>query len=393
MAPRGWPNVRALSTEVQRTRRARDVAPLIAPAPIVRPATVAWPRGLEWGGLRVVVVVGHENVQDRRTQEPGRRGGRMDRRERRGATVSRAWQRAGLGLAALALALSPSPGRAGEPWTEGRQLARPKSTAGGAGGSLASPGGVASPRPESVLIAQAGGTPPWDASPGGWRFTIAPYLWTPRTEIDLAVGDLERSATLDFSDVVEDLRFGFTTHFEATWREWTGLLDVFYFKLEKEETTGAGLPTEMDFQELFVEFGGTYRLATLPIGRTGRLTLEALGGGRLVYVDAELSIGARLRTRTATLIDPMVGGRVAYHVTDTVALWFRGDVAGFGISDSQSQLTYNLIAGLNWRFAHAASIFAGWRHLHVEIEKGSGLSTLDADVSMTGPVLGVNFYF
>jgi hypothetical protein len=52
-----------------------------------------------------------------------------------------------------------------------------------------------------------------------------------------------------------------------------------------------------------------------------------------------------------------------------VALWFRGDVAGFGISNSQSQLTYNLIAELNWRFTHAASVFAGWRYMRVKIDE------------------------
>ena len=31
--------------------------------------------------------------------------------------------------------------------------------------------------------------------------------------------------------------------------------------------------------------------------------------------------------------------------------------------------------------------------MHVEIEKGSGASTLNADLSMNGPFLGFNFYF
>ena len=218
-----------------------------------------------------------------------------------------------------------------------------------AGRSAAGESVVATLTPGSVLLAQAGATAT-DAATGGWQFTIAPYLWAPRTDIDLTVGPLTRSTTIDFfSDVVDNLNLGFTGHFEANWREWTGLLDLLYLKLGKDESPN-GVPTELDFQLLFFEFGGTYRLATLPVGRTGRITLEALAGGRLMYVDAELTIGGQSRSRSTTLIDPMFGGRIAYHITDTVALWFRGDVAGFGISDSQSELTYNLIAGLNWRF-------------------------------------------
>ncbi len=296
------------------------------------------------------------------------------------------------GLVTTVLALLPWLGHADEPWTHGRQGGLHGSTTGRDAGSVAAQRVVAGLTPGSVLIAQAGGSST-DTSTGGWQFTVAPSLWTPRTEIDLTVGNLSRSATLDFPDIVDDLRFGFTTHFEATWRQWTLLLDVLYFKLEKDETTGTGVPTEVDLQEVLVELGGTYRLATLPVGRTGRITLEALAGGRLMHFNTELSIGAQLRKRSATLVDPMVGGRIACHVTDTVVLWFRGDVAGFGISDSQSRLTYNLVAGLNWRFTDVASVFAGWRYMHVDIEKGSGASTLDADLSMNGPFLGFNFYF
>ena len=56
-------------------------------------------------------------------------------------------------------------------------------------------------------------------------------------------------------------------------------------------------------------------------------------------------------------------------------------------------LTYNLIAGLNWRFAPVASAFVGWRYMHVDIERGTGLGTLDTELSFNGPFLGVNFYF
>jgi hypothetical protein len=232
-----------------------------------------------------------------------------------------------------------------------------------------------------------------EAGAGGWQFTIAPSVWVPRTRIDLTVDDLGRSASLEFPDVVEDLRFGFTTHFDASWREWTLLLDVLYFKLEKDDTTGAGVPTEVDLQEVLVELGATHRLATIPVGRSGGITLEPLAGARLMYVDTEISIGRRLRLHSSTLIDPMVGGRVAYHVTDAMALWVRADAAGFGISDSQSQLTYNLIAGLSWRFARAASVHAGWRYMRFDIEKGRGATRLAVDLSMNGPFVGLSAHF
>jgi hypothetical protein len=89
----------------------------------------------------------------------------------------------------------------------------------------------------------------------------------------------------------------------------------------------------------------------------------------------------------------LVGGRVAYHITDTVGLWLRGDVGGFGISDAQTELTWNLIVGLTWQLSPRASAFAGWRVMDIDVEKDSGRKTLDVDLTLSGPLLGLTFYF
>jgi hypothetical protein len=290
------------------------------------------------------------------------------------------------------LPLLPSTAHADEGPAPGRRLPLPESPADSEAGAVPASRVVAEVTPGTMVIASGGSGAPLDTA-SGWRFTIAPYLWMPRSELDLTVGDLSRSATLDFSQVVDDLRFGVSGHFEATWREWTLLLDALYFKLEKEAPTEAGVPTEIDFEEVLFELGGTFRLVDLPVGGQGRITLEALAGGRLMYVDAELSIGSQRNLRTATFVDPMVGGRIVYRAFDRVTLWFRADVAGFGISDVQSQLTYNLVAGLDWRLARRASASAGWRYMRVDFGKGGGTSRFAADLSLSGPFLGFTLGF
>jgi len=294
-----------------------------------------------------------------------------------------------LGLTAVAVVLGgvPAPGQAEEAWTDSRGFGLyDAAAAGGVSGAPARNLTVAMTQ-GGVMAAQAGAGSA-EGSASDWNFTLGLYLWTPRTEIDLTVGPLTRSTTIDFEDIVDDFRFGFAGHFEANRGNWTALLDLLYISLRKDDAAA-----ELDYKQLFLEFGGTYRLATIPVGQQGRITLEALAGGRVMAVDAELTIGAQSSSQSSTLVDPMFGGRIAYHINEAISLWFRGDVAGFGISDSQSQLTYNLIAGLNWRFAQVASVFAGWRYMHVDIEKGSGPNRLDANFSMNGPFLGLSFYF
>jgi hypothetical protein len=208
----------------------------------------------------------------------------------------------------------------------------------------------------------------------------------------LDVGQFSRSTTIDVVDVIPDLHFAFAVHGEATWREWTGFLDLFYMSVGQSETQN-GISVSTGLQEGFFEFGATYRLGPVSLGRAGRLTFEPLAGGRFIWVHASLGFPNQKVSDSASVIDPMIGGRIAYHITDTVALWFRGDVAGFGISDNQTKLTYNLLGGVEWRFSSRASAVAGWRYMNIDLEKDSGSQTFNADIQMSGPFLAVNFFF
>jgi hypothetical protein len=315
----------------------------------------------------------------------------MDQRERPRDSISDLRRWAGLGLVTTILVLLPWSGRADEPSTGLRPFGLQESTAGSADGSIASRSVVASLTPGSVLIAQAGGAGA-EASAEGWRFSVAPYLWAPRTKMTLDVGQFTRSTTIDFVDIVPQLHFAISGHFEATIQRWTAFGDLLYMSMGQSETQN-GISVSTNLQELFFEFGATYRLGPVSLGRAGRLTFEPLAGGRFIWMDTSLGFPNQKVSDSASVIDPMVGGRITYHITDTVALWFRGDVAGFGISDNQTELTYNLIAGLEWRFTPRASVLGGWRYMDIDLETGGGASTFNADIEMSGPFLGVNFHF
>src|SRR5262249_33703969 len=255
----------------------------------------------------------------------------------------------------------------------GRQFGLSEATAEGGATATVPPHLVAALSPGSVLVAQAGTTGA-EPSAEGWRFTLAPYLWAPRTKMTVDIGRVSQSTTIDFVDVIPQLHFAFAAHAEASRREWTGFLDLMYMSMGQSETQN-GVSTSINLQELFFEFGATYRLPALSLGRAGRLTFEPLAGGRFYWVDASLGFPNRKVSDSASLIDPMFGGRIIYHITDTVTLWFRGDVAGFGISDHQTKLTYNLLGGLEWRLHPRAATVIGWRYMNIDIETGSGAST------------------
>jgi hypothetical protein len=296
---------------------------------------------------------------------------------------------AGLGLLPVTLGLIPWTIQAEESWSAGRPFSlEDRATVAGAPSGPAQ-SVVASLTPGSVVIAQAGAAPTQGKD---WQVTVAPYFWMARTKMNLDVGQFSRSTTIDFVDVVPQLHGAFAAHAEATWREWTGFLDLFYVSMGQSEPKG-GISVSTNLQQLFFEFGGTYRLPPLSLGNAGSLTFEPLAGGRFMWVDASLGFPNQKVSGDGSVIDPIVGGRIVWRITDTVALWFRGDVGGFGISDSQSNLTYNLLGGVEWRFVPSASAMAGFRYMNIDLEKGSGARTFNADIEMFGPFLAVGLYF
>jgi hypothetical protein len=195
---------------------------------------------------------------------------------------TRAW----LGLLAVALALIPWPGHADDQWTEGRRFGLLESADGSGAAPVVAAQVVAALTPGSVLVAQAGG-PGTESSREGWRFSVAPYLWAARTHMKLDVGPFSRSTTIDFVDVVPQLHMAFLAHFEATVQKWTAFGDLIYMSMGQSEKQN-GVSVSTNLQELFFEFGAMYRLVSVPVSQTGRLTFEPLAGGRFMWVDVSL---------------------------------------------------------------------------------------------------------
>jgi hypothetical protein len=305
----------------------------------------------------------------------------------RGIRDSRRW--AWLGLLAVAVGLIPWTAQAEESWSDGRAFGLEDQTIAAGATSGPAESVVAALSPGSIVIAQAGAAP---AQGKDWQVTVAPYFWMARTKMTLDIGQFSRSTTIDFVDVAPQLHGAFAAHAEATWREWTGFLDLLYMSMGQSEPKG-GISVSTNLQEMFFEFGGTYRLPPVSLGNAGSLTFEPLVGGRFMWVDASLGFPNQKVSDSGSVIDPIVGGRIVWHISDTWSVWFRGDVGGFGISDSQSNLTYNLLGGVEWRFVPSASAMAGFRYINIDLEKGSGARTFNADIEMFGPFLGVNLYF
>jgi hypothetical protein len=235
---------------------------------------------------------------------------------------------------------------------------------------------------------------------GGWQFALTPVFWVPAQcgevglrgqtfDVDLSIGDTLES-------VVDNFRLAAMGRFEARCRKWSILLDVIYLDLGNEEQVAlpGGGTTEVDWGlEMLVAQGLVgYEFARSRLGCGDRcftptVAFDAIGGARLyaLGVDVDFDPGPS-GDGSQTWVDPVVGLRAIFRVTPDLSVGVLANVGGFGIG---SDLSWQLVGGIDWSVGRCVSLNAGWMVLDVDYEDGD----FRYDVRMSGPYLGVTFRF
>ena len=227
-----------------------------------------------------------------------------------------------------------------------------------------------------------------DASPKekNWEFNLAPfYLWAVSMDGDMTVKGNTSSLQPDFSEIASNLEGIFTVHFEGMHNSgWGFLTDVSYLNLGGQQTTPGPLPItlDVDFTNVMVELAGVYRISL------GENALDLIGGIRYYGLDTEIDvIGAPPRVdKDKDWTDAMLGARYTWTITDRWIFMARGDI-GFGGSD----LAWNLAGLFNYQPWKHVSLLFGYRYMDIDYKDGSGADLFRYDVTMYGPLLGVNF--
>ena len=219
-----------------------------------------------------------------------------------------------------------------------------------------------------------------------WEFNLAPfYLWAVNLDGDLTVMRNTVPLQADFKEIANSLEGLLTVHFEGMHNSgWGFLTDVSYLNLGGQQTTPGPLPItiDVDFTTVMVELAGVYRF------KIDEDALDLIGGIRYYGLDTEIDVvGVPPRIdKDKDWVDAMLGARYIWTITDRWNFMARGDI-GFGGSD----LTWNLAGLFNYQPWKHVSLLFGYRYMDIDYEDGSGRELFKYDVSMHGPVLGVNF--
>ena len=219
-----------------------------------------------------------------------------------------------------------------------------------------------------------------------WEFNLAPfYLWAVSIDGDLTTMGNNQQLKADFNDIASNLEGIFTVHFEGMHKSGFGFLtDVEYLNLGGQQATPgpAPLTLDVDFTLVMAELAGIYRI------KLDENALDLIYGGRYYGLDTEIDIvGPPPRVdKDKDWVDAMLGARYIWTITDKWDFVARGDISFGG-----SELAYNFAGLFNYQPWKHVSLLFGYRYMDVDYEDGSGADLFKYDVTMYGPLLGLNF--
>jgi opacity protein-like surface antigen len=125
--------------------------------------------------------------------------------------------------------------------------------------------------------------------------------------------------------------------------------------------------------------------------------VDVIGAARSTRLDTKLDLalttgapllpdGSRSVSGRETWWDPLIGVRVLVPFAEKWTAVGYADIGGFGVG---SDITYQLLAGVNWQFSKSVSAKLGYRYLYQDYEHNGFIW----DMTANGFYLGAGFQF
>jgi opacity protein-like surface antigen len=227
-----------------------------------------------------------------------------------------------------------------------------------------------------------------------WQIIIAPYFFAMAADYDSTIDGRTANVDMSFKDIINDMDVkGGALRIEAWKGDWGILLDGIYTNMEGDFGPNNDLSTKTT--DVMIDLMGAHRiLKNTLLDRP--LFFDIKAGLRYHYMkqEAKLSLpGAGLKIKAGgsyDWVEPVVGARVGWSLTEKLTLSSRGDVGGFDIG-SASKLTWSLTTLLNYQFSRHWSVAGGYRYLDMDYSRGSGNSKFGFDGSLDGVIIGITW--
>jgi len=230
-----------------------------------------------------------------------------------------------------------------------------------------------------------------------WQFELTPYLFASGMNGTVGMRGVETDLDMSFSDIWDRLDKAFMLLLTAQKGDWVFAFDGLYVDLENEQssswqgplgnTNTAQLNADVT-QKIYAPSVG-YRVLD------NNTRLDILGLARYTSLDTGMKLafttgsdllpdGSRSASRKETWWDVAVGVRVVAPFAKKWAFVGYADIGAGG-----SDLTYQLLAGLNWQFTKMFSAKFGYRHIYQDYSKDD----FKWDMTTAGAYAGLGIRF
>lgn len=243
-------------------------------------------------------------------------------------------------------------------------------------------------------LAFSAGSP---AATDEWQFEVTPYLFAAGMDGTVGIHDHEADIDVSFSDIWDDLDGGFMGLFMAKNGPWLLAFEGVYIKLEDSASKSVTGPGGLVSRDGKLGVTNTMYIAQGTVGyqlMDDRTELYALGALRYTNLEVEMDVevafapppfgGALSDEGSESWIDAVVGLHAVHSVSDVVSLVGYADIGAGG-----SDLTYQVMAGVNWEFNEGYTAKIGYRYLYWDYDDGGTVW----DIAASGPYLGLGIRF
>ncbi len=255
-----------------------------------------------------------------------------------------------------------------------------------------------------------------------WRFSFEPYVYVPfGVNGDVTVGSIEVPINAGIDDIfdvaINTLNFVAFGRVEAWKGDWGIVFDGAYANLGTGQTVEIpvpfglqliGLPSQIDIDAAVgvsfsrFDLAGAYRFGNGNLPKAletadtefdlGPFLFDAIAGLRLQTFTNDLVLTSNLGDEfdfsdSQTFLEPMLGGRARWNLSENFAVLAGGSISGFGIGD----LTFSVdgYGGIDWLFSGDTSLLASYRFTYVDRSSDS----FGLNLFTHGPRVGVKFRF
>jgi opacity protein-like surface antigen len=239
-----------------------------------------------------------------------------------------------------------------------------------------------------------------------WEIRLMPYVWVPSLKADSTINGVTGTADLSTNDVLDYLDSAAMGRVEVWKDKWGFSFDGVFMNLGASESFQgniARVDADADVRLGMADFALMNRLFETSFGNNNqqKLTFEPYGGLRYGYLKQRIDVivdipglGSAGRTfgTSEDWVEPFVGGRLIWDLNDKIALNVRGDAGGFGIG-SASDLTWQVIGGLDFKFTKSVIFNAGYRYVDLDYSHGSGSDEFGIRLKAQGPIMGLTILF